>query len=156
MAVRRYVILEHDWPKIHWDLLLDVGSTLRAWRLWEEPGEGVTVRAEINADHRRIYLDYEGEVSGGRGVVRRWDSGVYQVVASGGEQTLGVPSSVSGEGMEVESCPRELVVRLWGQRWRVQCRLWRVPGGKEGEYRATFTAWPEAEPPLLLACDPLP
>jgi len=166
MAVRRYVILEHDWPTIHWDLLLDVGSTLRAWRLWEEPAEGMTIRAEINADHRRIYLDYEGEVSGGRGVVRRWDFGVYQVVASGGERTQGIPTSVTRNEMEaepcpqelleVEPCPQELVVRLWGQRWHVQCRLWRSEGGKEGEYRATFMAWPEAEPPLLPACDPLP
>jgi hypothetical protein len=155
MALRRYVILEHDWPTKHWDLLLDVGPVLRAWRLLEEPAEGVTVRAEVNADHRRFYLDYEGEVSGGRGVVRRWDAGVYEVVAGVGDQTAGVePWGTEGEG-EVEACPQQLVVRLWGQRWQVQCRLWCPEGGTAGEYRATFTAWTEAGPPLPPACDPL-
>lgn len=34
-----------------------------------EPGE--TIEAERIGDHRRVYLTYEGEVSGGRGAVRR-------------------------------------------------------------------------------------
>lgn len=32
------------------------------------------------ADHRLIYLDYEGEVSGQRGRVRRVDSGTYRAI----------------------------------------------------------------------------
>lgn len=32
------------------------------------------------ADHRLIYLDYEGDVSANRGSVRRWDQGTYQTV----------------------------------------------------------------------------
>ena len=32
-------------------------------------------------DHRRIYLDYEGDVSGGRGSVRIWDRGRVQWLA---------------------------------------------------------------------------
>ncbi len=31
-------------------------------------------------DHRRIYLEYEGEISGGRGRVRRLDSGTYRAI----------------------------------------------------------------------------
>ncbi|MBA2225321.1 MAG: DNA polymerase ligase N-terminal domain-containing protein [Thermogemmata sp.] len=156
MAQRRYVILEHNWPAVHWDLLLDVGAVLRAWRLWEEPAVGVTMRAEINADHRRIYLDYEGEVSGGRGVVRRWDAGVYEVVAVVGDQAEGVEQPAGGDDTGVMPCPKELVVHLWGQRWQVRCRLWRVEGGEVGEYRAAFTAWTEAVPQLQPACGPPP
>ncbi|GIW83796.1 MAG: hypothetical protein KatS3mg106_309 [Gemmataceae bacterium] len=155
MAQRRYVILEHDWPAVHWDLLLDVGPVLRAWRLWEEPAVGATVRAELNADHRRVYLDYEGEVSGGRGVVRRWDAGVYEVVAAVGGRTEGVGLPAEEDEAEVGPCPEELVVHLWGQRGQLRCRLWRVEGGKVGEYRAAFTAWTEAVPQLQPACGPL-
>lgn len=73
----RFAILEHDWPSRHWDLLLEDGDVLLAWRLLEEPRVG-TVPAEKNADHRKIYLDYEGPISGNRGSVSRWDSGTFE------------------------------------------------------------------------------
>lgn len=74
----RFVILEHDWPATHWDFLLEAGPALRAWRLLAEPGRGRVVAAEANADHRVLYLDYEGPVSGHRGTVRRWDAGTFE------------------------------------------------------------------------------
>jgi len=73
----RFVILEHDHPVTHWDLTLDIGPALRTWRLASPPAPGQMVRAEPLGDHRRLYLDYEGPVSGGRGSVRRWDVGTY-------------------------------------------------------------------------------
>lgn len=76
----RFAILEHDWPSRHWDLLLEDGDALLAWRLLEEPRVGSTVSAEKNADHRKIYLDYEGPISGHRGSVTRWNSGTFQWV----------------------------------------------------------------------------
>lgn len=76
----RYVILEHDWPVRHWDLLLEDGDVLKAWRLVAEPASGATVAAETNFDHRLIYLDYEGPVTGGRGTVMRWDRGTFEWV----------------------------------------------------------------------------
>jgi hypothetical protein len=76
----RFVILEHDWPVRHWDLLLEAGERLRAWRLLAEPIPGSTVAAEPNADHRPFYLDYEGPVSGGRGRVFRWATGKFDWV----------------------------------------------------------------------------
>jgi hypothetical protein len=77
----RFVILEHDWPARHWDFLLEAGPVLRAWRLLAEPGPEVAVPAEPNADHRVLYLDYEGPVSGDRGRVSRWDAGTFEWVA---------------------------------------------------------------------------
>lgn len=79
----RFVILEHDWPMLHWDLLLEAGPVLRAWRLGAEPNPSDSVPAEPNADHRLVYLDYEGPVSGGRGCVRRWDAGTFEWLADG-------------------------------------------------------------------------
>lgn len=72
----RFAVLAHDWPAPHFDLLLEAGPVLRAWRLLAEPGTA-PVPAEPNADHRPLYLDYEGPVSGGRGAVTRWDAGPF-------------------------------------------------------------------------------
>lgn len=74
----RYVILAHDWPTPHWDFLLEAGDVLRAWRLPAEPRAGTAIPAEANFDHRLLYLDYEGPVSGGRGRVTRWDAGTFE------------------------------------------------------------------------------
>jgi hypothetical protein len=82
----RFVILEHDWPTLHWDFLLETGSVLRAWRLLAEPTPGKAVPAEANADHRVLYLDYEGPVSGDRGNVRRWDAGTFEWIADDPER----------------------------------------------------------------------
>ena len=76
----RFIILEHDCPTPHFDFLLEAGDVLRAWRLDAPPACGEPVEAVANFDHRRIYLDYEGEVSGGRGTVRRWDAGTFEWV----------------------------------------------------------------------------
>ena len=73
----RFVVLTHDHPTLHWDLLLEAGEVLRSWRLAfppETPGE---IGATAIPDHRLRYLDYEGEISGGRGSVTRWDAGEY-------------------------------------------------------------------------------
>lgn len=72
----RFVILEHDHPHLHWDLMLESGDVLRSWRLESAPRSGQAIRAEAIGDHRRAYLDYEGAVSGNRGQVKRWDSGM--------------------------------------------------------------------------------
>lgn len=73
----RYVILTHDHPFPHWDFMLEQERSLATWRLLDEPAAGRTCRAEALPDHRLHYLDYEGPVSGGRGVVARWDNGTY-------------------------------------------------------------------------------
>lgn len=81
----RFAILEHDWPTPHWDFLLESGPVLRSWRLLSEPTVGVAVPVEKNAVHRLLYLDYEGPVSGDRGTVSRWDSGIFEWIIDGTE-----------------------------------------------------------------------
>jgi hypothetical protein len=78
----RYVILEHDFPIRHWDFMLESGGVLKTWRLAAPPCPGGAVAAEPSFDHRRVYLDYEGPVSGDRGTVTRWDWGTYSGEAS--------------------------------------------------------------------------
>lgn len=75
----RFVVLEHDHPELHWDLLLETGDVLRAWRLLTLPRADVWIPAAASFDHRKVYLDYEGPVSGNRGSVTRWDAGEYHL-----------------------------------------------------------------------------
>lgn len=69
------VILRHDCPdgSHHFDWMIDAGEGLTTFRVRERiDGPGLDVfEAERLADHRRAYLDYEGEISGGRGFVTR-------------------------------------------------------------------------------------
>ena len=76
--MRRYVILTHDHPRLHWDLMLEVDGALRTWRLSAPPEPDVEIAAEPLGDHRLAYLDYEGPVSGDRGYITRWDAGVVE------------------------------------------------------------------------------
>jgi hypothetical protein len=73
----RFVILSHDWPFPHYDLMLESGDSLRTWRLSEPPQEE-PVAAEPLENHRLDFLDYEGPLGGERGSVTRWDSGTFE------------------------------------------------------------------------------
>jgi hypothetical protein len=73
----RFVVLEHDHPVLHWDLMLEAGDALDTWRLAETPRAGAQCNAVRIDRHRLDYLHYEGPVSGNRGQVRRWDAGDF-------------------------------------------------------------------------------
>lgn len=138
---RRFVVLLHDHPVVHWDFLLENGETLRTWRLPRDPCQHDVMDAEEIAPHRRLYLDYEGPVSGGRGVVRRVAAGTARVW----EMTSG---AIALDAILLEPAPRGGVGnRLWerirltqvdGTQWqfRIGCRVpgenQEIPGtGKE-------------------------
>src|SRR5262245_16395103 len=76
----RFVVLEHRWAGVHWDVMLESGGGLRTWAVDApiEPASGLPARAL--PDHRLAYLTYEGPVSGGRGEVTRIDSGTYRTL----------------------------------------------------------------------------
>lgn len=76
----RFVVLAHDWPAPHFDLLLDAGDFLRSWKLPADFSHRLGAIIKPNAPHRRHYLDYEGPVSAGRGMVVRWDFGDFEWV----------------------------------------------------------------------------
>jgi DNA polymerase Ligase (LigD) len=95
----RFVVLTHDHPFLHWDLMLEEGGILRTWRLDQPPDAEGPIAAEALGDHRRAYLDYEGPVSGGRGSVTRWDAGSYEVIESHADRMLArfVGAKLAGE-----------------------------------------------------------
>jgi hypothetical protein len=76
----RFVVLNHDWPEPHFDIMLESEGALLTWRLQRPPVHDQP--AERIGDHRRAYLDYEGPVSGGRGLVTAWDRGgcIFEVL----------------------------------------------------------------------------
>ncbi len=99
-TVNRFVVLTHTMPvedprPTHWDLMLEQSGVLRTWALDAEPNVQTPIAARQLADHRLHYLDYEGPISGGRGMVSRWDAGPYD---------------------QLTENDRELVVRLKGSR----------------------------------------
>ena len=107
----RFVLLYHNCPPTyprpsHWDLMLESGDLLRTWALeklpcgWRET-QSLTqskyphcpalaahneVVAEQLADHRREYLEFEGDLTGNRGSVIRVAAGTYEVVAESPNQ----------------------------------------------------------------------
>lgn len=117
----RFVILTHDYPVPHWDFMLEKEAALRTWRLTEPPDRAAEVGATPLPDHRLLYLDYEGPVSGNRGNVTRWEHGEYAW-------------TVEADG--------HVEVVLEGTRLKGRADLRRTP---EGEWRFSFTA--AAAPP---------
>jgi hypothetical protein len=98
----RFVVLRHEGHgPLHFDLMLETspGSPLATWRCPEWPiAHGATLQQL--ADHRAIYLDYEGPISGDRGTVVRIAQGhyTYKDAPAGGKQidwnTTGVPGVI--------------------------------------------------------------
>lgn len=85
----RFTILKHDKPgEPHYDLLLEWGDVLRTWAVASPPEADVAVDAQMLSDHRMIYLDYQGEVSGGRGKVAQWDTGCYEIMEETDERLV--------------------------------------------------------------------
>jgi DNA polymerase Ligase (LigD) len=76
----RFVVLEHEWNGVHWDFMLEAGAGLKTWAVDAPIVPGVKLTARMLPDHRRIYLTFEGQISAGRGSVRRVAEGVYQTM----------------------------------------------------------------------------
>lgn len=83
-ALGRFVVLKHDWPEPHRDLIFEPRNVtgaerLPTWALYPERTDEdffptdrtLAGRAVPLEPHRRAYLDYEGPVSGERGSVER-------------------------------------------------------------------------------------
>lgn len=83
---RRFVVQEHTTPNgVHWDLMLEKGDVLTAFRL-EQPPEAAltgTVQATKIFDHSLRFLTYEGPVQKGVGQVRIVERGTWDVSIKG-------------------------------------------------------------------------
>jgi hypothetical protein len=82
----RYAILHHqDRAGEHWDFLIEQPAALATWKFPGDPTAPGALPAEGRriADHRKVYLDYEGPVRGDRGHVRRVDGGACDILDAG-------------------------------------------------------------------------
>ncbi|HEY2840822.1 MAG TPA: DNA polymerase ligase N-terminal domain-containing protein [Pirellulales bacterium] len=82
----QFVLLRHETPAgyprgLHWDFMIEVDGALRTWALAEFPTDGRVIDAEALADHRIAYLEFEGQISGGRGAVTRCDRGTFATIS---------------------------------------------------------------------------
>src|SRR5208337_3729408 len=76
----RFALLIHDSPRgLHYDFFLEDGHMLKTWALPRLPEPGIEIACEALADHRPVYLDYEGPISGDRGTVVRSDQGTFVI-----------------------------------------------------------------------------
>lgn len=87
----RFVVLRHECgpanggpAAIHWDLLLELPgyAQLPTWQIASPPESwptAGTLPAWRIADHRTIYMTYEGPISRDRGTVTRVESGAARV-----------------------------------------------------------------------------
>ncbi len=84
----RFVLLRHEMPSTaslasHWDLMFDSDDLLLTFRLLQLGRDGIRGLAATRlADHRRVYLDYEGEIAGGRGCVQRVAAGKFRLLTT--------------------------------------------------------------------------
>ncbi len=78
---KRYVIQQHFLPDgtFHFDLMFEEENVLKTYQLKDIQKliNGEKILGKNIQDHRIIYLDYEGEISGNRGYVKIFDKGFY-------------------------------------------------------------------------------
>jgi len=72
----------------HFDLMLEKDGHLITFELQQLPIPGEKLVVRPLADHRLVYLDYEGPISGDRGHVTQWTSGRYTTVAETDEKWI--------------------------------------------------------------------
>ena len=124
-ARRRFVVLLHDHPLVHWDFLLEDGETLQTWRLPNDPCHQGVMTAEEIAPHRRIYLDYEGPISGGRGTVRRVAAGTAGVSEMSADLIVLdaiLLETALAEGAAGSRWERIELMRIDGAQWQFQAK----------------------------------
>jgi len=88
----RFVIHEHHARNLHWDLRIEMNGVLKSWAVPKEPPQemGVCRLAVEVEDHDLDYIDFEGTIEEGygKGEVKIWDSGDYEVESAKPEKMV--------------------------------------------------------------------
>jgi hypothetical protein len=76
----RFVVLYHDQIEApHWDLMLERKKVLATWQVPVNPDTWADrpITCTQSFDHRKHYLDYQGQLSDNRGWVKQFATGHY-------------------------------------------------------------------------------
>jgi hypothetical protein len=148
MAERHTVLLRHRHPAgDHYDWMLDDPSAppntgkLVTFRVDELADQWITrrvVEATRLADHRRVYLEYEGALSDGRGAVTRVDEGICRPRLWRANRFV-LDVRMSGLRGTVEAA------QVDGQRWRVRVVAEAEGMGAAGASPRVWGCGPRAE-----------
>jgi bifunctional non-homologous end joining protein LigD len=134
----RFVIHEHSARNLHWDLRLEMEGVLKSWALPKEPPveRGVRRLAVEVADHARDYITFEGEIEEGygKGTVKIWDSGSFELESVKPEKTVLEFRGAKIQGRYV------LLLAQWSKSLPVGKRQWLF-------FRASDTPKTKAKPP---------
>lgn len=114
---RRFCLQRHDARRLHYDLRLELGSTLKSWAIPKGPSlKALDKRLAVpTEDHPLDYLEWEGvipEKQYGAGVMMVFDIGDWEPVLEGD------PKAQLEAG--------ELKFRLWGQKLQGEWTLVRT------------------------------
>jgi DNA ligase D-like protein (predicted ligase)/DNA ligase D-like protein (predicted 3'-phosphoesterase) len=112
-----FVIQKHKARRLHYDLRLEIGGTMKSWAVPEGPCLDTKVRrfAKQTEDHPLEYADFEGVIPDGNygaGPMIIWDRGTFVTVA---------------EDAEAAIAAGELKFRLVGEKLRGGWTLVRLP-----------------------------
>ena len=79
----KFVIHYHFTDVNHFDFMLENEDSLLTWRIeadiFDDFRKGITVEALKINNHRKVYLQFQGPISCGRGYVKLIDSGNYEL-----------------------------------------------------------------------------
>jgi hypothetical protein len=110
----RWALLKHTTPDgaFHYDWLMEPSgvpeAALITFRVFERPDDAGVDRlaAQRLADHRRVYLEYEGPLTGGRGSVERVGEGTCEVIVDGAVFEVEIEGAVRRRWRGVRAEPR--------------------------------------------------
>jgi len=101
----KFVVQEHKARNLHWDLRLEMNGVLKSWAVPKQPPlrQGIKRLAVQVEDHDLSYIDFEGEIAEGygKGTVKIWDSGTYELESKHAEKIVVV---LHGEKLKGRYC----------------------------------------------------
>jgi bifunctional non-homologous end joining protein LigD len=122
-AGRVFCIQRHDASRLHYDLRLEVGGTLKSWAVPKGPSLDPAVKqlAVLVEDHPIEYASWEGNIPKGNygaGSMMLWDTGHFEILGGGG------PDKQLERG--------DFKFRLHGEKMRGEFALVRMKDRKTG------------------------
>lgn len=118
-----FCIQRHDARRLHFDLRMEIGGTLKSWAVPEGPTQDPTIKrlAVMVEDHPMMYATFEGNIPKGNygaGSMMLWDLGEFEVL--------------DGKTPEAQLERGDFKFRLRGQKLRGDFALVRLKNSAKG------------------------